>query len=126
MEKSLYEHLKLSCAGDEQSCLYLMSRFSLLLKKLAFRLVRHTPIEYEDAYADLSTELLTLIKSFDWATLRSKDDAAVASFIAKSLRNYSTKAFRKYIVTERITLWDDLSETEQKTAEGNCHCVDEY
>ena len=75
----LADRMKAAQQGDQQALLDLMEQFAPLLKKYSRRL------REEDGYSDLVLEFITLIKQVDLHKFRIQSDAAMVSYISRSI-----------------------------------------
>ena len=91
---------------DEHSIVELVARFKPLLRKYARLLA------YDDAYADLECEFLTIVMSFP-PILNFANDGAAVNYIHKSIYHFYIHISKKADAEKAVTFYNDLTDKQR-------------
>lgn len=104
--------------GDEESLLRILHKFDPLIRRYAFKL------HYEDAYMDLTYDLICILKKLDIRIMKNYSDGAIVSYIVSCVkRSYLKRLSRKLKGKKEIPFSlfppDQISIFEKDTAYEN-------
>jgi RNA polymerase sigma factor (sigma-70 family) len=107
-------------AGDQEAMLLLLEKFTPILKKYAYKLF------YEDAYDDLVTDFIIIIKNIRLSQIHNNEDGALIIYISKSIKSCFLKRLAILRNLQHIVVYSDLSEQELHQIESALATVDVY
>lgn len=82
-------------------------------------------LSYDDAYADLRGELLTVIKTFPTESY-FENDKAVSSYIRKAVARSYVRLDKKKTADEAVTFFGELSDEQLEAIENRDGITDDY
>jgi len=106
--------------GDKSALLALIDKFNSLLKWYAFKL------RYDDAYHDLLTDYIYVIKSINIGNMRNRNEGTYVSYLRESIYHCYTKrqsALHKQI---RLVNYSSLKKEEQYMIDIKTATTDVY
>ncbi len=81
----LIDQIRSAQAGNQDEMLFLIRKFSGLLKKYGRKL------RYEDAEYDLTADLIELVRTCQFEKLNNSSDGAIVNFLARSVYRFYLK-----------------------------------
>ena len=113
---ALIDHAKLR---EEQSVVELVILFKPLLRKYAKLLA------YDDAYADLECEFLTIVMSFP-PTANFINDGTAVNYIHKSIYHYYIYLSKKANADKAVIFYNDLTDKQRWEIAIENGAIDDY
>lgn len=107
--------------GCDSDMMFLVSKFSGILKKYARKL------NYEDAEQDLTADFIELIHHIDIEKLNNTSDGAIVNFLIRSTYHYYVKRLQKERDRKvpEVYCLDDLTDARRPNGIGQpVQCVD--
>lgn len=106
---------------DKGAMLDLVTMFQPLLKKYAIKL------RYEDAYADLQLDFMEFVYKFNMDTMRRKDNAALLSYIKRTVHNHYLKRIKAYYAyCDNTCLLSEMSDEQLAVVSLLFSTTDQY
>lgn len=104
----LIDQIRSAQAGNQDEMLFLIRKFSGLLKKYGRKL------RYEDAEYDLTADLIELVRTCQFEKLNNSSDGAIVNFLAQSVYRFYLKRLQVLIEkTPSVISIEDLTPTQK-------------
>lgn len=109
-----------SQSGNGNATLMLITKFNPLLKKYAYKL------NYEDAYNDLLTDFISLLRNIQLEHIKDQSEGSMVSYIRTSVHNCYVKRLIIIKQLRNILFYSDLKENEHYHVESMSSTFDTY